>query len=92
MITLGQVSKKKLERMAITGGNFARPGERSDGGELSAEKLKALLSDDIQDLELKGELEKQDVYPAPGHSWARFFRNQAQLSEVRVEKDLRLNL
>lgn len=47
--------------MAITGGNFARPGERGDGGELSAEKLKALLSDDIQDLELKGELEKQDV-------------------------------
>ena len=22
------------------------------------------------------ELEKQDTYPAPGHSWARFFRNQ----------------
>jgi UDP-N-acetyl-D-glucosamine dehydrogenase len=34
------------------------------------------------------ELEKQDVYPAPGHSWARFFRNQEQLTNVRVQKDL----
>jgi len=34
------------------------------------------------------ELEKQDVYPAPGHSWKRFFRNQDELSNVRVEKDV----
>ncbi len=34
------------------------------------------------------ELEKQDVYPAPGHSWSRFFRNQDDLSAVRVEQDL----
>jgi len=34
------------------------------------------------------ELESQDSYPAPGHSWARFFRNQKELAEVRVEKDL----
>ncbi len=34
------------------------------------------------------ELEKQETYPAPGHSWARFFRNQEQLGETRVEKDL----
>jgi UDP-N-acetyl-D-glucosamine dehydrogenase len=34
------------------------------------------------------ELEKQDVYPAPGLSWGRFFRNQDGLSEVRVERDL----
>jgi hypothetical protein len=34
------------------------------------------------------ELEKQDVYPAPGHSWSRFFRNQEHLKETRVEKDL----
>ncbi|MEJ2705334.1 MAG: UDP binding domain-containing protein, partial [Sedimentisphaerales bacterium] len=27
------------------------------------------------------ELEKQDTYPAPGHSWARFFRNQDGLME-----------
>ena len=34
------------------------------------------------------ELEKQDVYPAPGHSWARFFRNQDGLADIRVEMDL----
>ena len=34
------------------------------------------------------ELESQDTYPAPGHSWARFFRNQEDLTELRVQKDL----
>ena len=34
------------------------------------------------------ELEKQDSYPAPGHSWARFFRNQEKLKESRIEDDL----
>jgi nucleotide sugar dehydrogenase len=34
------------------------------------------------------ELENQDTYPAPGHSWARFFRNQQDLVNVRVQKDL----
>jgi len=34
------------------------------------------------------ELEKQDTYPAPGHSWSRFFRNQDDLVNVRIEPDL----
>jgi nucleotide sugar dehydrogenase len=34
------------------------------------------------------ELESQDTYPAPGHSWARFFRNQDDLVNLRVQKDL----
>ena len=34
------------------------------------------------------EFEKQDVYPAPGHSWSRFFRNQDELINLRVQKDL----
>ena len=34
------------------------------------------------------ELEQQDVYPAPGHSWSRFFRNQDGLTDIRVTKDL----
>jgi len=34
------------------------------------------------------EFEKQDTYPAPGHSKARFFRNQEKLKELRIEKDL----
>ena len=34
------------------------------------------------------EFESQDTYPAPGHSWARFFRNQEHLTALRVQKDL----
>jgi nucleotide sugar dehydrogenase len=34
------------------------------------------------------EIENQDQYPAPGHSWARFFRNQEELTSLRVQKDL----
>ncbi len=34
------------------------------------------------------ELEKQGTYPAPGHSWARFFRNQENLVNIRVQHDL----
>ena len=34
------------------------------------------------------ELESQDVYPAPGHSWSRFFHNQDTLKDIRVQKDL----
>ena len=34
------------------------------------------------------ELEKQDVYPVSGHSWKRYFRNQEELSHIRVQKDL----
>jgi len=35
------------------------------------------------------ELEKQDTYPAPGHSWKRFFRNQEGLKDTVVLKDLK---
>ncbi len=38
------------------------------------------------------EMEKQDSYPAPGHSWSRFFRNQEQLKELSIEKDLQQSL
>lgn len=30
------------------------------------------------------ELEKQETFPAPGHSWSRFFRNQESLSELSM--------
>jgi UDP-N-acetyl-D-mannosaminuronate dehydrogenase len=34
------------------------------------------------------ELEQQDTYPAPGHSWSRFFRNQKGLVHTVVQKDI----
>ncbi len=38
------------------------------------------------------EFEKQDTYPSPGHSKARFFRNQEKLKELRVKKDIMSSL
>ncbi len=34
------------------------------------------------------ELEKQDSYPSPDHSMARFFRNQDKLSEMQMQKSI----
>jgi len=34
------------------------------------------------------ELEKQDTYPAPGQSWSKYFRNQDDLQNIRILKDL----
>ncbi len=34
------------------------------------------------------ELEKQETYPGPGRSRARFFRNQERLARLRLENDL----
>jgi nucleotide sugar dehydrogenase len=34
------------------------------------------------------EFEKQDTYPAPGHSWSRFFRNQEKLKDLTVSQDI----
>jgi hypothetical protein len=34
------------------------------------------------------ELENQDSYPSPTHSWKRFFRSQDGLANIRVLKDL----
>ncbi len=34
------------------------------------------------------EFENQDEYPAPDQSWSRFFRNQGELKNLRVSKDL----
>jgi nucleotide sugar dehydrogenase len=38
------------------------------------------------------ELESQDTYPAPGHSWARFFRAQEHLQDLRINQDLKAAL
>jgi UDP-N-acetyl-D-glucosamine dehydrogenase len=38
------------------------------------------------------ELESQDTYPAPGHSWSRFFRAQEHLKGLRVQLDLKAAL
>lgn len=48
-----QISKKKLERMTIAGGDFRKAGRRSQG-DMTFEKLQSLLVSDISDLQAKG--------------------------------------
>lgn len=48
-----QISKKKLERMTIAGGDFRKAGRRSQG-DITFEKLQSLLASDITDLQARG--------------------------------------
>ena len=48
-----QISKKKLERMTIAGGDFRKAGKRSRG-DMSFEQLNKLLESDVKDLATKG--------------------------------------
>jgi UDP-N-acetyl-D-glucosamine dehydrogenase len=64
---------------------------RYSGSELVVRKLSEMGGDvKVHDPYVKHwpELEKQDTYPAPGKSWARFFRNQEDLSNTRMHNDL----
>jgi ATP-dependent DNA helicase len=48
-----QISKRKLERMAIVGGDYSRAGQRRTGG-LTLDRLKQLLADDVRSLQRMG--------------------------------------
>lgn len=64
---------------------------RYSGSELVVRKLTEMGADmRVHDpyVEHWYELESQDTYPSPGHSWSRFFRNQEDLTSLRVQKDL----
>jgi len=64
---------------------------RYSGSEIVVRKLTEMGADmRVHDpyIEHWYELEKQDTYPAPGHSWSRFFRNQADLVNIVVQHDL----
>ncbi len=68
---------------------------RYSGSELVVRKLKEMGAEiRVHDpyVDHWYELEQQDTYPAPGHSWARFFRNQDELADLRVGKDLKESL
>ena len=60
---------------------------RYSGSEMIVRKLTEMGGDvEVHDPYVQHwwELEKQDSYPAPGHSLARFFRNQEKLANTRV--------
>jgi nucleotide sugar dehydrogenase len=64
---------------------------RYSGSEIVARKLAEMGAElRVHDpyVEHWYELEKQEEYPVKGLSWERFFRNQAELAQVRVQKDL----
>ncbi len=65
---------------------------RYSGSEMVARKLCEMSAEiRVHDpyVEHWYELEEQDEYPAVGHSWKRFFRNQESLKSTVVEKDLK---
>jgi len=65
---------------------------RYSGSELVVRKLAEMGAEiRVHDPYLRHwwEFEKQDTYPTPGHSLARFFRNQQKLSNLRVHQDLK---
>ncbi len=68
---------------------------RYSGSEIVARKLTEMGAEmRVHDpyLEHWYEVEKQDTYPSPGHSLARFFRNQDDMVNIRVQSDLAASL
>lgn len=64
---------------------------RYSGSELVVRKLREMGAEiSVHDpyVEHWYELEAQETYPAPGQSLARFFHNQSDLANIRVQKDL----
>ena len=84
-------------RIALLGASYREDvgDTRYSGSEIIVRKLTEMGGDVvIHDPYVSHwwELEKQDTYPAPGHSWSRFFRNQDRLQESIVQKDLKTTL
>ncbi len=80
-------------RIALLGASYREDvgDTRYSGSELIIRKLTEMGGDVVvHDPYVKHwwELEKQDSYPARGHSWSRFFRNQERLGDTKVQKEL----
>ncbi len=80
-------------KIAVLGASYRQDvgDTRYSGSEVIVRKLTEMGADVVaHDPYVRHwwEMEKQDTYPAPGHSMARFFRNQDKLSEMRMTKTL----
>ena len=80
-------------RVALLGASYRQDvgDTRYSGSELIVRKLTEMGAEvTVHDPYVKHwwEFEKQESYPAPGHSWSRFFRNQEKLSDLRMAEDL----
>jgi nucleotide sugar dehydrogenase len=80
-------------RIAVLGVSYREDvgDTRYSGSEILVRKLTEMGADIlVHDPYVKHwwEMEKQDTYPAPGHSRSRFFRNQERLQDLVVHDDL----
>ncbi len=80
-------------KIAVLGASYREDvgDTRYSGSEVLVRKLTEMGADVVvHDPYLKHwwELEKQDSYPAPGLSLARFFRNQERLRELAMQENL----
>lgn len=64
-----QISKKKLERLSITGGDFRKAGRRSRG-EITMEGLRELLKDDVHNIQRMQAAKAQEEGEEEGESMA----------------------
>ena len=80
-------------KVAVFGASYREDvgDTRYSGSELLVRKLAEMGAEiSVHDPYVRHwwEFEKQESYPAPGHSWSRFFRNQEKLTELKVCKDI----
>jgi nucleotide sugar dehydrogenase len=80
-------------KIAVLGASYRQDvgDTRYSGSEVIVRKLTEMGADVVaHDPYVRHwwEMEKQDTYPAPGHSMARFFRNQEKLGEMRMTETL----
>jgi nucleotide sugar dehydrogenase len=80
-------------KIAILGASYRQDvgDTRYSGSEIVVRKLTEMGAEVVtHDPYVKHwwEMEKQDTYPAPGHSLARFFRNQETLADLQMMENL----
>jgi UDP-N-acetyl-D-mannosaminuronate dehydrogenase len=80
-------------KIAVLGASYREDvgDTRYSGSEILVRKLTEMGADvTVHDPYVKHwwEFEKQESYPAPGHSKSRFFRNQERLTELRIDEDI----
>ncbi len=84
-------------KIAVLGASYREDvgDTRYSGSEILVRKLSEMGADvAVHDPYVQHwwEFEKQESYPAPGHSKARFFRNQEKLAELRIDADITKSL
>lgn len=80
-------------KIAVLGASYREDvgDTRYSGSEILVRKLTEMGADvAVHDPYVKHwwEFEKQESYPASGHSRSRFFRNQERLAELRIDTDM----